>query len=174
MGRICTTHPSHPAHPCQLCGVAAAGHLVVRAEGDEREYARALDCARQGALVLRAHAGLAARLHLVSVGDEAPQPAHVLVVDVLHLVHAEGANLSPRIIPGPAAPALEAALSAASERRPAASAGGTRAAGSCWAWAGRSWRAGRCWSRRCGRRACGSFCGHVLTSFSLSVFQYVS
>ena len=102
-----------------LCSVAAAGHLMVRAEGDEREYARALDRPRQRPLVLRAHTCLAPSFHLVAVRDEAPQPAHILVVDMLHLIDAEGANFAPGIVTRPAAPALKAALSAAPERRPA-------------------------------------------------------
>ena len=104
-----------------LSSVSAAGHLVVRAEGDEREYARALDRPGKHPLVLRAHARLAPSFHLVSVRGEAPQLAHILVVDVLDLVHAEGADFAPRIVTRPAASALEAALSAAPERRPSAS-----------------------------------------------------
>ena len=160
-----TIYLVYPVHPCQLCGVATAGHLVIRAEGDKREYAGALDRSRQRALVLRAHPSLAPRLHLVAVRDEATKPANILVVYVLHLVHAECADLAPRIVPGPAAPALETALSAAStsERRPAAAASGSRTSGPCG-----SWCAGRCWAwscrSRCWRRTGRSFCSHVLST----------
>ena len=145
-----------------LCSVATAGHLVVRAEGDERQYARALDCPRQRTLVLRAHTRFATSFHLVTVRNEPPQPAHILIVDVLHLVHAKGANLPTRIVPGPAAPALEATLStsSASERRPA-SPTRSRTSRPC-----RPWCCGRCgaWCRRrfCGRRICGLFCRHEI------------
>ena len=110
----------HRRQEAPLCGVTAAGHLVVGAEGDEREYAGALDSSRQHTLVLRADAGLAPRLHLVSVRNEAPKPAHVFVVNVLHLIDAEGADFPSRIVSRSASPALEAALPAAPERRPAA------------------------------------------------------
>ena len=158
----------YPVHPYRLCSVAAAGHLVVRAEGDKREHASALDGSRQRALVLRAHPRLAPRLHLVAVRDESPKPAHILVIDVLHLVHAECTYLAPRIVARPAAPALKTALSstATPERRSAAS---TRSgtSGSC-----RSWRRGWCGTWRCRwrcRRGTGGlFCSHVHTSYSQS------
>lgn len=155
----------HRRQEAPLCGVTATGHLVVGAKRNEREYASALDSSRKSALVLRADAGLAPRLHLVAIRNEAPKPGYILVVDVLHLIYAEGADFPPRIVSRSAAPALEAALSTtASERRPASSTG-SRTSRPC-----RSWRCGWCrtWSsrRRCGRRTCGSFCSHGLTSFS--------
>ena len=166
IGRKCgfTTYPLYPVHPCQLCSVPAAGHLVVRAVGNEREYAGPLDCTGQRPLVLRAHARLAPRLHLVPVRDEPAKPAHILVIDVLHLVHAERADLAPRIVAGPAAPSLESALTAtaAPERRSAATSR-SRTAGAC-----RAWCAGRCWTwscrSRCWRRTARLFCSHVLST----------
>ena len=148
-----------------LCSVAAAGHLVVRTEGDQREYASSLDSPRQRPLVLRANARLAPRLHLVAVRDKASQPAHILVVDMLHLVHAESADLAPCVVTRPAPPALESTLSAAT-----ATASEWRSASA----AARSWRAA--WRTGCRRScwcwSCGLFCGHSVT-YPLGVF-YVS
>src|SRR3989304_5453828 len=64
--------------------------------------ARPLDGLRQGALVLGAAAGLAARIDPGALADEAPQEARVLVVDARHLLDAHDAGPPP---PEPAAPA---------------------------------------------------------------------
>ena len=73
------------------------GHqaAVVGAEGQERNDARPLNGSRKGPLMPGAVARLAAGINLEPVGEISPQPAHVLVVDILNLVHAEGADLSP-------------------------------------------------------------------------------
>src|SRR5713226_10283178 len=63
--------------------------------GQERDRARPPDGAGELALVPRAAAGDAARGDLAALGHEVLQPAHVLVVDELHLVHAELADLAP-------------------------------------------------------------------------------
>src|SRR5688500_6057428 len=66
------------------------GH--VRQQGDR---AGALDRVREVALVPRAAAGDAARDDLAALGDQAAQPAHVLVIDEIDLVRAELADLPP-------------------------------------------------------------------------------
>jgi len=65
----------------------------------------ALDGPRQGALVLRAAAALAARLYARAIADEPTQESHVLVVHAGHLFHAHGA--------GPAPPEAAAGLAVA-------------------------------------------------------------
>jgi hypothetical protein len=72
------------------------GHqaAVVGAKRQERNYARPLDGARQCSLVAGAVARLTAGVNLEPVGKISPQPAHVLVVDVLYLVNAKGADLT--------------------------------------------------------------------------------
>ena len=133
---------------------AKADTAMVRTERYQRQMAGALDGHGQGPLMLGAHAGLAPRLHLVSVCDISSEPVHVFVVDVLHMVYTEGADLSTSIIPRPAA-----SSSSSSSARPAAArsaAGRTTAAGPS---AGAT-RAARSGSRS---RAFGSGAGWGLT-----------
>src|SRR5688572_2821113 len=66
------------------------GH--VRQQGHR---AGALDRVREIALVARAAAGDAARNDLAALGDQAAEPAHVLVIDEIDLVRAELADLPP-------------------------------------------------------------------------------
>src|SRR5712692_1772524 len=63
--------------------------------GQERDRARPPDGAGELALVPRAAAGDAARGDLAALGHEVLEPTHVLVVDELHLIHAELADLAP-------------------------------------------------------------------------------
>jgi hypothetical protein len=56
----------------------------------------ALKSYADSALVARAGAGLAARLYLGAVREELAKASHVLVVYMLHLVYAEGADLAAR------------------------------------------------------------------------------
>src|SRR5947209_6315862 len=65
---------------------------LVRGEGKQRGDARPLDGVLQLALMQRAGARDAARKDLPALGDELLQHLHVLVVDVLELLHAEFAN----------------------------------------------------------------------------------
>ncbi len=73
------------------------------------EVASAFDGERQAALVPGAGAGLAARVDLPALRDEAPELARLLVVDVLDLVDAEGADFAPAETSAPAAAATTAA-----------------------------------------------------------------
>ena len=83
------------------------GHntAMVGAEGQQGDDARPLDGPRQCPLVPGAVTSLAARVYLKPVGEVSPQATHVLIVNVMYLVHAKGAYLSPGNItaPGPAA-----------------------------------------------------------------------
>src|SRR5690349_3315900 len=63
--------------------------------GQQRHLARALHGQRDGALVLRARADLAARLELAAVRDVAAQHRDVLVVGLVDLVDAEGTATAP-------------------------------------------------------------------------------
>ena len=73
--------------------------------GQKRHMPRVLQRDGQPTLVLGAGAGLAARLDLGAVGQEAAQPHQVLVVDVVDLVDAELANLAARRVLAARAPA---------------------------------------------------------------------
>src|SRR5438270_10638875 len=75
----------HPAHAD-----------VLPRERQQCHVATALDRRRQRALVVRAGAGLAARLDLTTLGDIAAQTARILIVDDHDLVGAERTNLSAR------------------------------------------------------------------------------
>src|SRR5688572_3078493 len=68
--------------------------LVRRRVGQQGHRAGALDGVGELALVARAAAGDPARDDLAALGHEAPEPAHVLVVCLAHLVSAELANLA--------------------------------------------------------------------------------
>src|SRR3954452_1452848 len=68
-----------------------------RGVGQQRDLAGVLDRDRDVTLVLTAVAGDPARPDLAAVGDELPQQAGVLVVDVLGLVLAECAHLLLRL-----------------------------------------------------------------------------
>src|ERR1700730_5951920 len=63
--------------------------------GQEGDGARPPDGARELTLVPGAAARDAARRDLAALGHEVLQPAHLLVGDELHLVHAELTDLAP-------------------------------------------------------------------------------
>src|SRR5258705_4434478 len=69
--------------------------LVRREVRQERHRPRLLDRVRQLALVPGTAARDAPGNDLASLADEAPETAHVLVVDEIDLVHAELADLPP-------------------------------------------------------------------------------
>src|SRR5262245_66609164 len=69
--------------------------LVRREVRQERHRSRLLDGVRQRALVPGTAARDAPRDDLAALAHEAPEPAHVLVVDEIDLVHAELAHLPP-------------------------------------------------------------------------------
>lgn len=56
--------------------------------------ASALDSYAQATLVASARSGFAARLDLAALGQVAAQSRHVLIVDLLDVIDAEGANLA--------------------------------------------------------------------------------
>ena len=126
---------------------------MVWAEWNESQVPGALNCIRQGTLVLGANARLATGLNLPTIRHVPPEPIGFLVVDVLDVIYAEAADLAPTIVSWPAAaPASETAATAArTSSRPTASgpaSGGARTAGSGshWtAWPG-TWRSTGSWS----------------------------
>jgi hypothetical protein len=62
----------------------------------QRDVTRPLQRGRQGALVLGAGTGLPSGLNLAALRNVALEPPKILVVDRVHLVHAELADLTPR------------------------------------------------------------------------------
>src|SRR5450759_1834852 len=84
---------------------------LFRCIGKQRKHAGALQRRRQAALMLGAVPRLAARLDLGSLGDVAPQPPEILVVDLRDMVYAKSANLAAIVVP----------IFAARPRRPAGS-----------------------------------------------------
>jgi hypothetical protein len=78
----------------------------------------ALESYADGALVTRTGAGLAARLYFGTVREEFAKSSYVLVVYMLHLVYAEGADLA----------AWDVAFASARRATPAGSARATTAA----------------------------------------------
>src|SRR3712207_4318202 len=64
--------------------------------GQEGHVSGALDGGAEAALVTGAGPGLAARFDLAALGEVAAQARHVLVIDLLHAVYAEGAYLAAR------------------------------------------------------------------------------
>jgi len=77
---------------------ATASGALVRRLGDvrqQRKLASALHGARDLVLVPTAGAGDAARADLAPFGDEAPQRAKILVVDLVDLLLAVRARLAP-------------------------------------------------------------------------------
>lgn len=82
-----------------------------RRHGEQGQMPRPLDGNSQITLVTGAHAGLATRIDFAPLADEAAQTANILIVNDLHLVHAEAAHSS----------AWWEAPPSASTRRPAAS-----------------------------------------------------
>jgi hypothetical protein len=109
------SRPSVPDQPSEtqtldtncarLSAVSGSDICMVRAERHQSQVSGALDGSGQAALVLCAHAGLSSRLDLVSVGDEPSEPVNFFIVDIVNMVHAEGTELSSRVVTGsPAAP----------------------------------------------------------------------
>ena len=72
----------------------AAGIGVVSDEGHQRNLSGPLDGHPEGALVFGADAGAAARLNLSPLRNEPPNLVNLFVIDVLHVLYAEGANLT--------------------------------------------------------------------------------
>lgn len=70
--------------------------FLLCSERQQRNVARALDSDRHLALMLGAVSGNTARKNLPTLRNEPAQLACIFVVDVIHLVHAEGANLFAR------------------------------------------------------------------------------
>src|SRR5438105_838997 len=62
---------------------------VLRRIGEKRHEARTLQRDREASLMMGACAGLAPRLDFRPIGQIPPQAAHILVVNMLHLVDAE-------------------------------------------------------------------------------------
>lgn len=97
----------------------------------------ALDGDAEAALVSGAGACLAARFDLAALGEVAAQARHVLVVDILHAVYAEGANLAARDVavatatgtPTRAATGTRATRAAEAATRPSAAATTSTATG---------------------------------------------
>jgi hypothetical protein len=67
---------------------------VLRGKRQHCELSGSLEGHVERALVRGARASLAARLDLAALGQEAPQPGEVLVINVFDLVDAELANLA--------------------------------------------------------------------------------
>lgn len=67
--------------------------LSVAGVRKKSDHARALDCNGKLTLMKRAATGNAAGQNLSSLGDELSQAESILIIDVLDLVRAEGANL---------------------------------------------------------------------------------
>src|SRR5882724_6987420 len=90
-------------------------------EGHEGDVSRSLNRYAQPALVPRAHAGHPARQNFPALLHELRQNVRALVVDEIHLLHAELANLLlAEILPLPARPSARTTRSAwASAARPA-------------------------------------------------------
>src|SRR5882724_1484898 len=90
-------------------------------EGHEGDVSRSLNRYAQPALVPRAHAGHPARQNFPALLHELRQNVRALVVDEIHLLHAELANLLlAEILPLPAWPSARTTRSArASATRPA-------------------------------------------------------
>ena len=88
------------------------GCQVVAAHGHHCQVPRPLDGRRQASLMLGAYAGLAPGLDLGLVRQVPRQHVDVFVVNILGVVHAEGAYLPSRIVTRSAA-AKSAATTAA-------------------------------------------------------------
>jgi len=101
-------------------------------EGEESQVPGPLDGSAQFPLVLGAHTGLARRLHLGPVRDEAAQAFHVLVVNGLNVLGAEDAKAPPGREPAAAGTSARTRGTGAARRaagtgriRPSARAAGT-------------------------------------------------
>ena len=64
---------------------------MVRAEGQEGQMSGALDGGGQATLMLGAHPSLSSRLDLIAVGNEPSEPVNLFVVDIVNMIHTEGA-----------------------------------------------------------------------------------
>ena len=87
-----------PVSARATAGPLAAVPALAPALGDvrqQRKLARALDCARDLALMAAARSRDPARADLAALGDEAAQRGNVLVVDLVDLLTAVWAGLAP-------------------------------------------------------------------------------
>src|SRR5690348_8083617 len=73
--------------------VSVVGLVLPRRERQQRDVARALDGRGQLPLVRRAYTGQPAGHDLAAFSDKLREQAHVFVIDVINLFHAELANL---------------------------------------------------------------------------------
>ena len=82
---------------------------MVGTEGHHGQVPRPFDRSRKRSLVLGAHTCLTPSLDFETLGDEPPQPLDILVVNILDVVYAKRAHLSPREVSGTACPSLRRA-----------------------------------------------------------------
>ena len=87
---------------------------MVGDEGDQRNVPGPLNGGAERPLVLGAHAGAAAGLDLGPVGNEPPDPVDFLVIDVLDVLDAEGADPAAGREPPAGPPARPSSRSASS------------------------------------------------------------
>jgi|TARA_B100000809_G_C14933331_1_gene457666 hypothetical protein len=64
---------------------------MVRAEGHQSQMSGTLDGGGQATLMLGAHASLSSRLDLIAVGNEPSELVNLFVVDIVNMIHTEGA-----------------------------------------------------------------------------------
>ena len=89
---------------------------MVGDEGDQRNVPGPLNGGAERPLVFSAHAGAAAGLDLGPVGNEPPDPVDFLVIDVLDVLDAEGADPAAGSEPPAGPPARPPSRSASSLR----------------------------------------------------------
>jgi hypothetical protein len=88
-----------------MCGFQSVRHI-----GHQGDRASALDGRGELTLVLCAGAGHAAGQNLAALAGETAEPGHILVIDVLDLIHAKRANLPARLAAAGSANALASIL----------------------------------------------------------------
>lgn len=128
--------------------------------GYQSDVAGALDRRAQGPLVLGANAAASAGFDLGPVRHEAADFVDFLIVDVLDVFHAEGANAAARSEPAPGPAAGTPARSAAARTSSGPTLWSGPVAGWSWGIARRSWRIAR-WP--------GSFGGHLTVLFVIAL-----
>ena len=64
---------------------------MVRAEGHQSQMSGTLDGGGQATLMLGAHASLSSRLDLIAVGNEPSDLVTLFVVEIVNIIHTEGA-----------------------------------------------------------------------------------
>lgn len=91
--------PPQKKAPAEAGALSCCAAKLALHEDGERHVPGTLDGIAEAALVAGTGAGASAGHDLPAIGDEARQTPHILEVDIVNLIYAEGTDFSPPLEP---------------------------------------------------------------------------